>query len=490
MSQTATLPPLVKRRRWRRLLFLLVPLTLLLGAWTYFYFASDLRLARALAETDRSDPHWRLDDIQAERAVIPDEENGALTVIAARAKMPPRWPWWESSPTPADVDPSTNPLDAMRDLKPNEAMPNGARAGMRSEMERGAAAIQEARKLIDRPRGRFPIVYSKDYISTTLTGLQDARMAAQLLSYDARFRAESGDLDGAVVSCRALVNNARSIGDEPSLMAQLVRMALLAIAIGRTEATLGLGEIPAADLALLQGALEEAAEENLFRIAVRGERGGVDRFMESLQDGSTSMKMMRGRTVARPGQALGWWAEEQLLYLPGVVTSNRAALLERMNQVVEIAALPPEEQAPRFDALQASLSKDPLLVRELLPGLEKVGMASRRTKAQLRCAAAGLAAERYRLQHGHWPAGLADLKGDLLRQVPLDPFDGQPLRYRNDGVGVIVYSVGPDGTDDGGNRATLNTHKPGTDIGFRLWDVDKRRQPPPPKPSPEAGDVP
>ncbi len=36
-------PPLVKRRRWRRLLLLAVPLALLIGVWTCFYFASDLR---------------------------------------------------------------------------------------------------------------------------------------------------------------------------------------------------------------------------------------------------------------------------------------------------------------------------------------------------------------------------------------------------------------------------------------------------------------
>jgi hypothetical protein len=34
-----------------------------------------------------------------------------------------------------------------------------------------------------------------------------------------------------------------------------------------------------------------------------------------------------------------------------------------------------------------------------------------------------------------------------------------------------------DERDDGGDRATLNTYKEGTDVGFRLWDVDKRGVP-------------
>ena len=98
MSQVADPPPLVNRRRWRRLLFLLVPLSILAGTWIYFYFSSDLRLAKALADTDRRDPHWRLADIQAERTQVPDAENSAPIVIAVKAKMPFRWAAWDMVP--------------------------------------------------------------------------------------------------------------------------------------------------------------------------------------------------------------------------------------------------------------------------------------------------------------------------------------------------------------------------------------------------------
>jgi hypothetical protein len=48
--------------------------------------------------------------------------------------------------------------------------------------------------------------------------------------------------------------------------------------------------------------------------------------------------------------------------------------------------------------------------------------------------------------------------------------------------GVVIYSVGADGKDNGG-KLDKNPTKDGTDRGFRLWDVPKRRQPPkPPKP--------
>jgi hypothetical protein len=462
-----SVPAPARRRRWPWLFLLLLPV----AAWLYLLFASDLRLKRALAETDRLDPGWRLDDIQAARADIPDEENAALTVMAAKAGMPPRWPAWDMTQPSEGDEPTLQQV--LRDLRPNEALTPAELAEMREEMARADAAIVEARKLADKPRGRFPIAYTRDYVSTVFPLIQDARGVAYLLSLDALHRAQSGDRDGALVSCRAIVNNARAIGDEPNMIAMLVRMAIRAIAAGHTERALAQGEADPALMAALQKAMEEEAEAPLFLIGLRGERAGNDCFVKSIQDGSTSVRAARGMLTG-PGQSAPLVGEESLLYLPGAVTTSRAVLLERMNKVIEISKLPFAEQAAPLAELKESLRHEPLLVREVMPATEKIGLAGRRTQALLLCAAAGLAAEQYRREHGRWPDGLADLKGKFLRDVPTDPFDGKPLRYRPDAEGVIVYSVGQEGKDHGGDRATLNTYKQGTNIGFRLWDKEKR----------------
>lgn len=65
---------------------------------------------------------------------------------------------------------------------------------------------------------------------------------------------------------------------------------------------------------------------------------------------------------------------------------------------------------------------------------------------------------------------MAGSAGGRPPEVPLDAYDGKPIRYRRLADGVVVYSVGADGKDDGG--------KAGADLGYRLWDVDRRRQPP------------
>ncbi len=68
------------------------------------------------------------------------------------------------------------------------------------------------------------------------------------------------------------------------------------------------------------------------------------------------------------------------------------------------------------------------------------------TIAFIRITRAYLALFQYRAAHGTFPASLDALNLDGLS----DPFAQGPLHYRAEGEGFIVYSVGPDGKDNGG----------------------------------------
>src|SRR5262249_6607017 len=82
----------------------------------------------------------------------------------------------------------------------------------------------------------------------------------------------------------------------------------------------------------------------------------------------------------------------------------------------------------------------------------------------------------YRRQTGDWPRSLPDLVPNYLSAVPLDPFDAAQLRYRLTAEGAVIYSVGRDGRDDGGNTEPLpDDHFP-RDVVFTLWNLDRRRR--------------
>ena len=70
----------------------------------------------------------------------------------------------------------------------------------------------------------------------------------------------------------------------------------------------------------------------------------------------------------------------------------------------------------------------------------------------LRTARVALAVERFRLANGKLPDKLDELSPMFLKKIPADPFDGKPLHYKKLDKGYVVYSIGEDGKDDGGNK--------------------------------------
>jgi hypothetical protein len=80
-----------------------------------------------------------------------------------------------------------------------------------------------------------------------------------------------------------------------------------------------------------------------------------------------------------------------------------------------------------------------------------------------------LAIEAYTHEHGGPPASLAALTPGSMAALPIDPWADAPFRYRRldppDALGrrYLLYSVGADGMDGGGDGARPEAHTLGTD---------------------------
>jgi len=81
----------------------------------------------------------------------------------------------------------------------------------------------------------------------------------------------------------------------------------------------------------------------------------------------------------------------------------------------------------------------------------------RRRLAWFRILVCELALAQYIGEHGGPPENLAGLVTQYLPKVPEDPFSGRPLVYRTEPTGYVLYSVGQNGHDDGGQRGVLFT---------------------------------
>jgi hypothetical protein len=476
--------PASPRRRKRLVLGLGLLVLALAAAWyAFLYHATNRRLSAALAAADRLDPGWHLEELEARRTDLPEEENSAVRVRAIHRLLPLRWPDWEypvSSPESQAADRERVVLrESFEGLDASVLLDGAQSTALRAELQRAESALHDARMVEAMPRGRYRIAWSPDFFSTALPHLQEAAEVARLLGFDALLRGHEGNPDGALASCRAALNCLRSIGDEPTLISQLVRAARGVWVLRQLERTLAHGEPSRAALEATQRLVAQEAEEPWFLVGLRGDRAVRDLALVALERGDTSPGQLRAAVGRGGGGGSGLLAQAGESLRSGSVRANRAATLEFVTEAVEIAKLPDVEQARRFRELQDRIRKLPNLSRELwAPFFAFTEIVQYR--AEFRCGVALLAAERFRQDQGRWPASLAELVPAYLPWPLLDPFDGQPLRLGRFAQGIVIYSVGDDGTDDGGNLRGLSRRPhPGTDLGFRLWDVKHRRQPPP-----------
>jgi hypothetical protein len=450
-----------RRLRWALLIGGAIAATLV-ALYAYIEYRDAKELQDAIAAADRLDPGWRFEDLEAARAAVPDAENGAIVVLAARALLPAQWP----PAMPAGVP---GLADRLADLPPPQRPDPALLNELRNELTKVAPAIDKARELADRPRGRYDVKWNEDHIGTLLPHVHQLRTVVELLTLDAALRANRGDMEDAMRSCRAALNTGRSLGDEPFGLSQLIRAHCALIAVRALERTLAAGTVSPKALHELQELLADEAAVPAMLMAGRDLRVS---FFEPLD------RMRTGRfdaTVYKIKPSfLGTTGD-------GLIDSSQAraceaAYLRYTNAVVEIAKLPSAEQEKRLEELAQPTQPLPKLLAALTGGSDWVRLARtfNRRQAEMRCATAALAAERYRLKEGHWPDRLDALVPHYLAAVPLDPMDAQPLRWRRLPDGVVVYAIGPDRRDHDGKLDRKQPGTPGSDFGFQLWDPGRR----------------
>jgi hypothetical protein len=102
-----------------------------------------------------------------------------------------------------------------------------------------------------------------------------------------------------------------------------------------------------------------------------------------------------------------------------------------------------------------------------LPSLEKATIKIATQEARRQAAIVVVATAQYSLtSNGRLPKDIHDLVPEFLPLLPLDTFDGEPLRYKQLPSGFVVYSVGADRIDDGGKERPPKGRQQNFDITF------------------------
>ena len=86
----------------------------------------------------------------------------------------------------------------------------------------------------------------------------------------------------------------------------------------------------------------------------------------------------------------------------------------------------------------------------LLSGFRAAPVAEDRALMRFDLTKLAFALAAYRADHGAYPGKLADLIPKYIANIPKDRFNDGDLHYSLQGGGYLLYSVGPNGKDDGG----------------------------------------
>jgi hypothetical protein len=81
------------------------------------------------------------------------------------------------------------------------------------------------------------------------------------------------------------------------------------------------------------------------------------------------------------------------------------------------------------------------------------------TSARQRMTLLVLALAVHKADKGEYPESLDPLAPGILKKLPVDPFRDKPFIYKREGKGYTLYSVGPNGKDDGGKSAPVRPYR-------------------------------
>jgi hypothetical protein len=322
--------------------------------------------------------------------------------------------------------------------------------------------------------------FNLDYQNLKLPHTGWLKQSARWLSAAAIYDLHEGDPKNACADVRTALAIAKGETDERVLISQLVRIAIAAMSANTTWEILQDPNISDDDLAQLQqdwqsleftGALEQSLKfERVSELQEFAEtRTSTEKFNKlwgysyapdaPVENDLDQIGPIRRSLFLRKWDELRWqwfWSYQDELYglqsLQIVIDATRMA---ETNKSFEAVQLITSAKLTRLVGKRHSVNPMNGL-RDVFGGGAYVAALRKAATAQTarKVVVAAIALKRYELRHHQLPDKLNQLVPDFLKSVPTDYMDGQPLRYRRNADGTfLLYSIGENGQDDGGNPA-------------------------------------
>lgn len=348
-------------------------------------------------------------------------------------------------------------------------------------LNRHAETLEILRQAAARPTCRFIRDYSRPSVDMLLPEIQFFRNAARILSVSARHQVSLGAIPAALRDVISIMNISRHASSEPILISGLVGLAIDSIAIDTLIDVLPF--IDADNLALLKRdeihnflstppslAKNIYGEEafGLYVFSIFG-TGGFDQWQLAsfiMDDLDVPDSIVQQDTFFNPALAA---------YRIFLFPQDLTAYQQTMHTYQRVA-----ESSNSYAAKQTTLKRieddfssgrpKGFVTALLTPAIGKAIENVEKARMRHTTALVAIAATEFRITHDSLPEKADVLVPKLLPFLPKDVFvEKSRLRYSVKNDGVAIYSVGPNGKDDGGPGPDMGKDQPkNDDVGIFL----------------------
>ena len=330
----------------------------------------------------------------------------------------------------------------------------------------------------NRPRRYDPLISCNgSVIGVFLSAVNQYREAARALTARAMLRVGEGKLEEAWQDLLACHRLARLAGQGWGLIDLLIAVTVDRTACAVDQGLLQHAQLTAAQTLRMRDDLarlppmpkladmidrgERFAYLDFVRAIARDRVGGLAALDGAIEPrGSFRLSLdSAAQTVADWDQILRMgnrWCDRMAGTCRMPSGADRRAALRQIDH--ELGKLAAEAQNWRSLALPMLAGSREGISRQIgqnfasmfLPGASVCAQADDRATMQFELTKLGFALAAYRADHGSYPAKVAELAPKYAPEIPKDLFNDADLHYKPEGKGYLLYSVGPNGKDDGG----------------------------------------
>lgn len=338
--------------------------------------------------------------------------------------------------------------------------------------------IEELRAASLLPRSRFPLNYDAENRSLVyMPHLAHLKKCSLFLQLRAIAELQNGENQKAMDDIKLSLRLIESTRTEPILISHLVRLSQTTISLQPLYEGLAQHKWSDSQLAELDSELAKLDFVADYQFSMRGEtfflQQGIFDYMR--RHPKQLLKFNSADYDPRPqysrllGYAIpdGWYYQNQTR-CTRMMVEYYIPVADPKSQTISPALVQTADTA--YTADTSHLTPYNIGERLLLPS---PGDAARRfayTQNAINLARTAISLERFRLVTGSYPASLDALTSQRLPTPPHDVINGLPLHYsRTNRAPFVLYSVGWNETDDGGQVVLRESGNPDPALGDWVW---------------------